>query len=98
MTRVGIGTRRGGAAAGRAAARDGAPAAGRDGAVAVRDGFAAFVARETDDVARFGDSATAVDLGLRFGVRDCVCRDAARTWLFGIGRSLTFGKRVRMAR
>jgi hypothetical protein len=26
--------------------------------------------------------------------RDCVCRDAARAWLFDIGRSLTFEKRV----
>jgi hypothetical protein len=30
----------------------------------------------------------------RLVARDCVCRDAARAWLFDIGRSLTFEKRV----
>jgi hypothetical protein len=34
----------------------------------------------------------------RFDALVVVCRDDPRAWLFGIGRSLTFGKRVRMAR
>lgn len=54
------------------------------------------------DALRAGDFATAVAEAPRKGalgderllVADCVVIDAARAWLFDIGRSLTFEKRV----
>jgi hypothetical protein len=89
MTRDGIGRRADGtdtgtrAAGRRTATADDAtrpPGAGRAGFFAAGFGL--------------GRLATEVAWETRLVVRDCVVRDAARTWLFGIGRSLTFGKRV----
>jgi hypothetical protein len=87
----------------RAGARDAAADAGR---VTFDGGFAVATADREGDFAveallptSLAPTALAARAGTlrgddRLVARDCVCRDAARAWLFDIGRSLTFEKRV----
>jgi len=94
-TAVAVGRRTAAGAAGAATRRAGAAgAAGFFADDAGLRGVARAVPRPTvfDRLAAAARAGAGVDE--RLVATDCVCRDAARAWLFDIGRSLTFEKRV----